>query len=216
MHTGAHLLDQVQSTTPLHLTSHTSRCLGVYSEDKCMPCIECSKDADEFCNVCWTDALRASPVIKLGCNHRKSPLPASPTRRQTNTHTICLSFLSLSLSISLSLYSWISHNLPPSPSVSHPLACSPSHSHPLTCMNHLKTTQRILLLNWTWFFACVPVSIYVYVCNRACLRSFPQSFTSSASKSGSTSAGRPQKSISTLQSALSAACGWITHRLQAT
>jgi len=44
-------------------------CTGVFGEAKCGPCLECSGDADEFCNICWTDAIRAQPCITLGCGH---------------------------------------------------------------------------------------------------------------------------------------------------
>ena len=41
-----------------------------------MPCLEgCDTtithyaDADDFCQICWTESLSAAPSIRLGCGH---------------------------------------------------------------------------------------------------------------------------------------------------
>jgi hypothetical protein len=45
------------------------RCLGILFESKCPPCLECTGHAEEFCNICWTEELRAAPCIRLRCGH---------------------------------------------------------------------------------------------------------------------------------------------------
>jgi E3 ubiquitin-protein ligase MYCBP2 len=51
-------------------------CGGVAGEEICMPCLEgCDTtithyaDADDFCQICWTESLSAAPSIRLGCGH---------------------------------------------------------------------------------------------------------------------------------------------------
>ena len=49
-------------------------CGGVRDEDECLPCLheDCCKEqqnAEDFCNICWTDGLGAAPVLKLYCGH---------------------------------------------------------------------------------------------------------------------------------------------------
>lgn len=90
-----HHMCAVRRGKPQQLTRNTLRCFGVYSENSCMPCIECTKDADEFCNVCWTDALRASPVIKLSCNHRDDPFLGSQTTPRTHGFSLLSSLCPL-------------------------------------------------------------------------------------------------------------------------
>ena len=41
------------------------KCLGTFGESQCPPCLECSGQADDFCNICWTEELRAAPCIHL-------------------------------------------------------------------------------------------------------------------------------------------------------
>jgi len=50
------------------------RCSGVFGESECPPCLECAEQADEFCNICWTEELRAAPCLRLRC----SPPKATP------------------------------------------------------------------------------------------------------------------------------------------
>ena len=44
-------------------------CLGVFGESECPPCLECAGQGDEFCNICWTEELRAAPCLGLKCGH---------------------------------------------------------------------------------------------------------------------------------------------------
>ncbi|KAJ1480753.1 hypothetical protein T484DRAFT_2779102 [Baffinella frigidus] len=45
------------------------QCLGVFGESSCPPCIECADEHDDFCNICWTEVLKAAPVARLKCGH---------------------------------------------------------------------------------------------------------------------------------------------------
>jgi len=50
-------------------------CFGVVGEATCLPCLneDCvrpdAQNQEEFCNICWTSALRSQPCIKLECGH---------------------------------------------------------------------------------------------------------------------------------------------------
>ena len=51
-------------------------CGGCVDETLCLPCLHgCDDslphfcDADDFCQICWTDSLRAAPAIRLDCGH---------------------------------------------------------------------------------------------------------------------------------------------------
>jgi hypothetical protein len=46
-------------------------CNGVAGELECLPCLKCElNEADEYCTICYCEALSAAPCIKLGsCNH---------------------------------------------------------------------------------------------------------------------------------------------------
>lgn len=57
----------------IHPCGH--KCIGVRGEKTCPPCIheDCvgneDLNDDEFCNICWVDALKAAPCLKLECGH---------------------------------------------------------------------------------------------------------------------------------------------------
>jgi hypothetical protein len=45
-------------------------CGGVKDEKTCLPCLEHKLNVKEdFCAICYTEALGAAPCIQLGCNH---------------------------------------------------------------------------------------------------------------------------------------------------
>ena len=44
-------------------------CGGVRDEATCLPCLKCAELDDDYCSICYTDALGAMPVLKLGCGH---------------------------------------------------------------------------------------------------------------------------------------------------
>ena len=48
--------------------------LGIRGEESCLPCLRCnegglSQDADDYCNICWTEPLGCAPCIRLKCGH---------------------------------------------------------------------------------------------------------------------------------------------------
>ena len=54
------------------------RCLGILLESECPPCLECADQADDFCNICWTEELRAAPCLRLRCSLADSPFASFP------------------------------------------------------------------------------------------------------------------------------------------
>lgn len=52
------------------------RCLGTFGESECAACLECANQADEFCNICWTEELRAAPCLRLRFAAPFPPFPA--------------------------------------------------------------------------------------------------------------------------------------------
>jgi E3 ubiquitin-protein ligase MYCBP2 len=53
-------------------------CCGVKGEEKCLPCLHCgpaegelalTQDADDYCVVCYTDAISRQPSVQLDCGH---------------------------------------------------------------------------------------------------------------------------------------------------
>lgn len=50
-------------------------CGGVLGEKECLPCLMegCHgpelPDADDFCNICWVEALGTAPAVKMECGH---------------------------------------------------------------------------------------------------------------------------------------------------
>lgn len=67
------------------------RCLGTFGERVCAPCLECADQADEFCNICWTEELRAAPCLRLRCTHPPHPIPLATVARRPDTppgHTL--------------------------------------------------------------------------------------------------------------------------------
>jgi len=51
----------------------THLCGGVKDEAVCPPCLRCEGSAqqsgEDFCAICWTEALRQAPVVQLECGH---------------------------------------------------------------------------------------------------------------------------------------------------
>ena len=49
-------------------------CCGVRGEEECLPCLEedckaCDASKEDFCNICYAEALGAAPVVRLECGH---------------------------------------------------------------------------------------------------------------------------------------------------
>lgn len=60
------------SCLKLHPCGHP--CGGIRGEESCLPCLRCnegglSQDADDYCNICWTEPLGCAPCIRLKCGH---------------------------------------------------------------------------------------------------------------------------------------------------
>ena len=57
---------------------HIKPCCGYKDELYCLPCLEsdCIKpednlqqNADDYCNICFTEALKSAPCVKSKCGH---------------------------------------------------------------------------------------------------------------------------------------------------
>ena len=47
----------------------TFRSGSIFGEASCPPCLTCANEDDDFCNICWTEALKAAPCARLKCGH---------------------------------------------------------------------------------------------------------------------------------------------------
>jgi len=75
------------------------RCLGTFAESECAPCLECAEQADDFCNICWTEELRAAPCLRLRFSSvlavltRTLHIPAAPLPTTLPLRNIALALL---------------------------------------------------------------------------------------------------------------------------
>lgn len=61
-----------QSCTKRHACGHA--CGGVKGEKKCLPCMEegcgdSDQKVDDYCQICYTEAIGAAPAVQMKCGH---------------------------------------------------------------------------------------------------------------------------------------------------